>query len=605
MANEWVTLAQLQTANARRNLEFLQTREHELATLPQNAAATEPLLFQAAEGGVRCRTAGPPERWILGEHDAAAESAEARRRVNDADCDNGTLIVCGGAIGYAAAAAAGRVLAEPRLRVVVIEPTPARVLAALLMADLAAALSTERLHLIASPFDPAALARTLAPLSLDSIDALVISPELDNELNAGEMLTRTREALNAAHESRTAILDRFRTAPRAESSISRVLVVNCWRNAPGDLHLRGIARAFESRGVKTETLYLNRYRMDAAASEFRCLAEPRVLAAVARARPDLIISYGYHAPQFVSPEAFEAVPARWVQAVSNIAYYDREQYPGEHLFVIEKRLIPMFEARGYRGVHFLPIMADFAGEAPAPSDGRMPVVMVGNSLALAPAARQAFRERINNREALLAAIDEAERALGDFDAHLNFYDYLEAHPWPQLDGPDDEYAIFRYLLSQSTAHRRRAVLERLAPLGLALFGGDWDSFLPAGSPLRSCLKGYLPIHEEPRVFAHGSIFVNIHSIGHVTGPNMRFFNVGGMGAFQISDNPQFSCYFEEDAECVFASTVDEFEQKTRDFLDHPEARDAIRSAAQQRVRRDWTYHNWVDAVMSEIGGVLL
>ena len=218
-----------------------------------------------------------------------------------------------------------------------------------------------------------------------------------------------------------------------------------------------------------------------------------------------------------------------------------------------------------------------------------------------PAGQRAFWAQWQGRERLTQAIQAAERELGVFDADVNFYAYLNDNPLPDINHEDEWYSVFRYLLSQATAARRRAVLERLAPMGLALFGSDWDAYLPQDSLLRRCLKGYLPMTEEPKAFARGSIFVNIHSIGHQTGPKMRYFNVCGMGGFQISDRPQFDEYLSDGKEAAYATSINDFVEKVSHFLSAKDERDEIRHAAHQRIAQDWTYKNWLQNVIIKLG----
>ncbi|MDX9755869.1 MAG: glycosyltransferase [bacterium] len=104
--------------------------------------------------------------------------------------------------------------------------------------------------------------------------------------------------------------------------------------------------------------------------------------------------------------------------------------------------------------------------------------------------------------------------------------------------------------------------------------------------------------EETKALSAGHIFVNIHSIGHVTGPNMRFFNVAGLGGFQISDGPLFRRYLEPGEETVYYSSEEEFVDGVRFYLQNVPAAEAIRAQAQERVRRDWTYSNWLDQVFA-------
>ncbi|MBZ0258507.1 glycosyltransferase, partial [bacterium] len=94
-------------------------------------------------------------------------------------------------------------------------------------------------------------------------------------------------------------------------------------------------------------------------------------------------------------------------------------------------------------------------------------------------------------------------------------------------------------------------------------------------------------------FKRGAIFMNIHSTGHLTGPNMRFFNVAGMGGFLLSDGA-FSEFLEPGKEYAPFHSLNEAVQQVEFYFAHPEQMNEIRQQAWQRVKRDWTYQNWLD-----------
>ncbi|MDX9753558.1 MAG: glycosyltransferase, partial [bacterium] len=182
----------------------------------------------------------------------------------------------------------------------------------------------------------------------------------------------------------------------------------------------------------------------------------------------------------------------------------------------------------------------------------------------------------------------------------NLYDYLAHNPLPQVECPREGYEIFRYLLCQATAARRKRLLEAVARWGLALYG-NWRDSVSYNSSLREGLKGPLPIEEEPSLFAQGGIFINIHSVGHVTGPNMRFFNVPGMGGFLLSDG-QFGDYLRDGQEMVSFHSEKELVEKVAYYLQHPAEMDEIRHNGHARVCQDWTYSRWLDEVFAAVKG---
>ena len=605
MDSNWVPLPSLQTPALQNNITYLRTFNHELLRFfegPSNLSSTESLCLQKQNGGIRCRTQSEPPVWLIGETDAGAEVSALHERLGPKIGASGLLVLIGGAIGYGVAAVIPAILQNPQLRVIVVEPTCERIRAAFSLVEMHNAIATERLHFIVSEISiPRILEQieTLNPWDAETADVFV-SPELEGRIDGDEFLKQYKERSAKTKEKYERVLAGFASNERNSEDIERVLIVNCWAGAPGGLHLQSIEGWLKKRNIQTRWIQLNRYRIDRAPLDYRKLVERQFLQCFQTYKPDLVIGFGYHAPQFVSETLFESTNADWVQMVTNVAYYDETQYPGEHAFVIDPGMVPHFERRGYSSVDFIPLMADYVADRPTPTDRRFPIVFVGNSLGLPPASVQEFFRKWEGRNELIDYICEAENVLGDFNRQSNLYDYLDAHPIPQISTERERYEIFRYLLCQGSASRRRAILEWLAPFGLLLFGGDWNAYLPPDSSLRQCLKGALAMQEEPKAFAHGSVFVNVQSVGHATGPNMRYFNVAGMGAFQIGDCPQFDRYLQSDAEMVYCSSLDEYVDRVRYYLDRPSEMDAIRAAAQKKVNEKWTYNNWLDAVFEKI-----
>ncbi len=603
MDNPWIPLASLDTPKRKATIEYINTRQHELAYLLNNSPLTESLVFQSVNGNIRCRRDGDSSYWIIGHSDVESEMQQAKDCVNHAAPEQGVVLLLGASIGYGVAEIIPYILQNPALRVVVIEPSIDRILACLSFVDIRPALVTERLHFIVSELDADSILEKLEPLNLFQFESLkvICSPEMQGKVNTELLINKYAEHVQSAKTKRVELISELKSCSPAQDVIKRVLLINCWVNAPQEIHMQAINSFLAKRNIKTQRLNINRYRFDGGGLEYGRIVESHVIQLVREFKPDMILSFGYHAPHFVSREVFDALDIHWVQVVTNIAYYDNAQYPGEHSFVIDGRLAPYFQNRGYRNVHFVPLMADYTATEPALTNHRFPVVFVGNSLGMAPPVVEAFKAQWKERQVLLEYIENAERNLSDFNQQNNLYDYLNDNPIPQVDIEKEQYAIFRYLLCQASAARRKTVLEKIAPLGLALFGGDWGNYLSENSLLRNCLQGGLPIQEERKVFSHGSVFINIQSIAHVTGPNMRFFNAAGMGAFEVSDMPQFDCYLKSDHEMVYASSLDEYYDKIQYYLGHKDEMDEIRSNAQKRVNMDWTYDNWIDRVFEKIG----
>lgn len=599
----WIPLSRLETVPLQENLAFIRDWFPDLHQLLSSPPADENLFIQAGDGGARCRTEGPAETWIFGQNSIDDEKRALESAVSGISPECNLVVLIGSAMGWALVPLLPALAANPERKIVVLEPTKARLRACFAMHALGGALSTGRLHFDAAPPALQSLHNAINKWNLWDEDrpAVFCSPETRVGISAEafEAFYRTNASQYAVRRRQWLDKLRHNSCRKDRKKLERVLLADFWPGMPQSVHLQSVQRALAGFGVKSKTLTLNPLRIEAHPGEYAREIERSVISAISNYQPCLIVSYAYHAPHLLKPEFFEAVNAPWLQVVSNIAFYDETYYPGETTAAIDRRLIPMYEARGARRAVFAPIMADYVEEIPVATTRRHPLVFVGNAMSLGERALAAFREKYAARSRFLAYLDQAERELGDFDAGLNLYDYMENNPCPQTENRRDEYEAFRYLLCQATHRRRLELLQALAPMKPAVFG-FWTDKLPSDSPINPCLFGELPIRQEPALFAQGGIFLNIHSVAHVTGPNMRFFNTAGMGAFQITDG-NFGEYLREGEEAVYFSSKNELLEKTRYYLEHPDEMDAIRARACKRVKAEWTYKHWLERVLPELG----
>jgi hypothetical protein len=603
LTNDWQALHSIQTPQLQNNLQYIQTMLPELLQLLQRPLPAEALLVRMENGKVLCRSAGTPPLWVFGEKGTPEEIEAIRAEMQQIPPQTSLLILMGTALGYALAQALPLLFHHPQLHILALESSLTRLRAPLAFIDLRKALVTGRLHVGISD---GSLVQTVHYLELYNLwqqqDVhIYYPPGILKRFAVDEVVRNQQEKQQQIERKKQKILlqQSTRHAQTGGRKVERVLLLDCWQNTPGQAHIQAIQKALEARHIKTWYHPLQRYRFDAHPWSYRRLIEPQLLGILDPFQPDMLLSYGYHGHHFLPPSFFEKLNLLLLQVVSNIAFFDTEYSTYENTAVCDRLMIPHFQRRGSKNTFFVPLMADYTAPEPVVTSRQLPLVFVGNSLGLSSQAEQEYYSRYQNRPRLLQYLRQAQQDFASYNPEMNLYSYLDAHPIPEIENVREEYEVFRFLLCQGSAARRIQLLESIAHLGLVLYGGDWSYTLPQNSPLRACLKGYLSMHQEHKIFSAGHVFVNIHSIGHVTGPNMRFFNVSGMGAFQISDGA-FGHFLQPDKECVYYNSVEEFREKVEYYLHHPQAADPIRQQALKRVHRDWTYDNWLDWVFREL-----
>ncbi len=601
LTDTWIPHTQIKTQNLRNNLSQLEILDRSLFQQIKNSVHDERLLLQKDSGFIRCRTDSSPPKWLFGKDNPLSESNALKNSIEKTLDKKDLIVLIGTAAGYALSHILP-IFNQSDFRILVIEPTGARLWVLLALLDLIEPIQSGRLQLAAIQPNVQSILSKLKTLNwFDAVDPVIFhSNEIPNPINQKDFTNAYKQASEIHQQERRAHIQALNELPHSQHCIERVLLINCWQGAPGEVHLKAIQKALNARKIKTGHVTINRYTIERQGAEYRRFIEAQLIEALKRLNPDLVISYGYHGHQMVHQDLFDASNAVWLQAISNIAYFDQHYYPTEQTALIEKNLIPLFKKRGATNPFFIPLMADYVSPQPIKTDRRFPLVFVGNSLGLSSQGVNEFFQRWQGRDQLISFIKQAESQLNRFDSGTHLYQFFQNKPLPQIDSLEEEYAVFRYLLCQGSAHRRQSLLEKIAPYGLVLFGGDWDSFLPNDSPLRACWRGYLALNEEPKIFQFGHLFINIHSVGHVTGPNMRFFNVPGLGGFQISDRNQFENYMKDHHEIVFYSSTDELVEKVRYYLEHPDETEEIRRAGHARIRSEWTYQHWIEQIANAL-----
>ena len=293
--------------------------------------------------------------------------------------------------------------------------------------------------------------------------------------------------------------------------------------------------------------------------------------------------HGYHAP--VLERDCTAASRPLAAVVTTVAHFDTALLP-RRARLIDRHLIPIYQRRGLR-ILFLPLMGLRGG---TPRFGPALPRRVRRQL-LWLARRGIAHFTTAGRGGPGPTVHRPGRTRSEpLRSATHLYNYLEAQSIPEVSTPE-EYAVFRYLYCQATPPAAAACWSGSRPAA-AHFGGDWQNYLP-DSPLLATLHGYLPIHEEAK-YSNTAISRELAHHRPVTGPNMRFFNVPGMGGFQISDrdSPRFS----NPVPKPFINLRDE-------IADRVHIAGTSRRGGRIRLRpragkRDWTYRAWIARVFT-------
>ena len=84
------------------------------------------------------------------------------------------------------------------------------------------------------------------------------------------------------------------------------------------------------------------------------------------------------------------------------------------------------------------------------------------------------------------------------------------------------------------------------------------------------------------------------------GVNKRSFELGGAGAFQLTDGPRIEEYYEPGVECATFRGPQDLVDKVRYYLDHPEERAEIARRGLLRAFREHTYQHRLNELMDRV-----
>lgn len=189
-----------------------------------------------------------------------------------------------------------------------------------------------------------------------------------------------------------------------------------------------------------------------------------------------------------------------------------------------------------------------------------------------------------------------------------------------LPGGSDRFKADISYIGTNLPQKREFFKEWLFPLrkdyNLKLYGQDWtrfDQYLGMVTKvgqyfnipiLKNLQKPKLKPGDEALIYSNSKILVNLHEdyqrkFGGDC--NERTFKIPFCGGLEIMDN--ISCaqdYFVDGKEIVIAKDKDDWFKKIDYYYNHPIEAKKIAKAGQLRARRDHTYHNRADQIISLI-----
>lgn len=150
---------------------------------------------------------------------------------------------------------------------------------------------------------------------------------------------------------------------------------------------------------------------------------------------------------------------------------------------------------------------------------------------------------------------------------------------------------------------RAAFLKHLTEFDMKLWGNPAPLWMRA-EQLTKMYQGR-PVfnHEKVLAFRGAKIVVNNLYFGEIEGVNVRTFEAAGAGGFQFVDwRPGLAQLFEDGKELVSFRSIAELKTLIRHYLLHPDQRNAIAIAGNERAMREHTYEHRLTLMLDTING---
>lgn len=154
---------------------------------------------------------------------------------------------------------------------------------------------------------------------------------------------------------------------------------------------------------------------------------------------------------------------------------------------------------------------------------------------------------------------------------------------------------------------RRLAFRGLANKDFKIWGSDWEGETVLARNIQRGGERISP-EESVKIYNASKININLHSsvdpskfISGGDFVNPRTFELAAMGAFQLTDKRSLMDELFAADELATFSTMEEFDEKLKYFLNNPQKREEYAAKARKRVLTDHTYEQRMETLLAYIG----
>lgn len=496
------------------------------------------------------------------------------------------LVVLGLGLGYHLLAVLPRL--TPGRTLVVVDPEPEVLYAALQAVDLTPLLERAYTHLVIQP-DPDVTAREIRTLIGNGRPPRIWCHPA------------SLRAAPAYHERLLRLLIGPAPAPGRRPGLHRerlrVLVVN-----PDYFLVPEVVKAFRRLGHEVGLVTFDK-RREPGEEVLR-----RILGRLTDSRPDFLFTVNHLGVdrEGVLMECLSRLRVPLVSWFVDSPPLILDLYAGAgreltFIFSWDPTYIPRLRERGFDQVQPLPLATDPEIFRPRPggnpAGGRYRISFVGNSLTR-PVAEKLARLPQEARfpelfDRLVAAYRERPyRDLATVAASAGLAEHPCLHSLPDPARVDLEAAM----IWAATRDYRLECVKKLAPFRPDIFGDPgWRELLGPEFRLHPEVRYYEGL---PRVYQESDINFNATSLQMKAAVNQRVFDVPAAGGFLLTDfREQLAEVLEPGREVICYRRPEEIPELVRRYLDDPWERRRLAQAARQRVLAEHTYVHRIQTML--------
>ncbi len=292
--------------------------------------------------------------------------------------------------------------------------------------------------------------------------------------------------------------------------------------------------------------------------------------------------------------------------------YEKLASPLCAIFTWDADNVKSLNHMGFKHVFYLPLATDprrFTLSVCGRTNWKSRVSFVGNSMIYKvghrlKAGKFPASMLRGYRETAAAFGASNERSVRDF---ILGHSRELAADYENLPGNESRLAYETALTWEATRQYRLECVRRILPFN-PLIAGDpgWRICLKDEAGKHSFrLHKELGYYDElPKFYPCSEINFNCTSKQMKGAVNQRIFDAPAAGAFVLTDwREQIENLFEPGKEIVFYKEIEEIEDLTRFYLDHPEARNNVALAARKRILAEHTWEHRLSTIMTHMAEV--